>query len=150
MIKENITLTGRVELILTGPDSRIKERKIIDNLVVTTGKEFVAGRIAGTSVGVMTHIEVGTSSNPPTVNNTSLNSGIIGSRTPMIISGGTPSGPSVLFSALFGPTVGTGNIVEAGIFNASTGGTMLCHTVFSEVTKGPLDSLTINWTVTVN
>ena len=45
---------------------------------------------------------------------------------------------------------GTGAITEAGVFNASSGGTMLCRTVFSVVNKGADDSMTITWTITVS
>jgi len=51
---------------------------------------------------------------------------------------------------LFGAGEGTGSITEAGIFNASSSGTLLCRTVFSVVNKGASDSMTITWTVTVS
>jgi len=41
-------------------------------------------------------------------------------------------------------------ITEAGLFNASSSGTMLCRTVFDVVNKGTADSMTITWTVTVS
>jgi hypothetical protein len=44
---------------------------------------------------------------------------------------------------------GTGAITEAGIFNASSSGTLLSHVVFSAINKGAADSLTITWTITV-
>ena len=44
----------------------------------------------------------------------------------------------------------TGAITEAGLFNASSSGTMLCRTVFSVVNKGASDAMTITWTVTVS
>ena len=45
---------------------------------------------------------------------------------------------------------GTGAITEAGIFNASTNGTMLCRTVFPVVTKQAGDTIAITWKVTVS
>ncbi len=57
---------------------------------------------------------------------------------------------SVAYVATFPAGTGTGAITEAGIFNASTGGTMLCRTVFSVINKGAADTLGITWTVTVN
>ena len=44
----------------------------------------------------------------------------------------------------------TAALTEAGIFNASSGGDMLCRTVFSVVNKASADSMTITWTVTVS
>lgn len=56
--------------------------------------------------------------------------------------------------ATFGANVGTGAINEAGIFNATTAGTMLCRTVFGGGTGGVInklasDTLTITWRVAV-
>jgi len=45
---------------------------------------------------------------------------------------------------------GTGAIVEAGVFNAASSGTMLCRTIFSVVNKGSDDTLKITWTITVS
>lgn len=43
-----------------------------------------------------------------------------------------------------------GSIKEAGIFSASSGGTMLCRTVFLPVNKEHGDSITITWVVTIS
>ena len=45
---------------------------------------------------------------------------------------------------------GTGAVTEAGIFNASSGGTMLCRTVFAVVNKGADDGMSITWQITVS
>jgi hypothetical protein len=41
-------------------------------------------------------------------------------------------------------------VTEAGIFNALTGGDMLCRTVFPVVNKGADDTMSVTWTVTLN
>ena len=56
----------------------------------------------------------------------------------------------IVYVDTFAAGTGTGAITEAGIFNASSGGTMLCRTVFSVVNKGASDAMTITWTVTVS
>ena len=45
---------------------------------------------------------------------------------------------------------GTGAVTEAGIFNAGSGGTMLCRTTFPAVNKASGDSIAITWVVTVS
>ena len=40
-------------------------------------------------------------------------------------------------------------IAEAGIFNASSVGTMLARATFTAINKGASDTLKITWTVTV-
>jgi hypothetical protein len=54
------------------------------------------------------------------------------------------------YVASFPAGTGTGAVTEAGIFNASSGGTMLCRTVFSVVNKGADDAMSITWTITVS
>ena len=46
--------------------------------------------------------------------------------------------------------VGTGNVTEAGLFNASTGGVMACYQSFEAIEKGANDSLVITWKVGFN
>ena len=56
----------------------------------------------------------------------------------------------VTYTASFPAGTGTGAITEAGIFNNSSGGDMLCRSVFSVVNKGSDDAMSITWTVTVS
>ncbi len=56
----------------------------------------------------------------------------------------------VTYVCAFSAGEGTGALTEAGIFNASSSGTMLCRTEFNVVNKGASDSMTITWTVTVS
>ena len=67
------------------------------------------------------------------------------SLTSTVVSGGT-----VTYVATFGAGEGTGAVTEAGLFNASSGGTLLCRTVFAVVNKGSQDSMTITWSDTVS
>jgi len=56
---------------------------------------------------------------------------------------------AIAYVATFSAGTATGSISEAGIFNASSAGTMLCRTVFSVVNKAASDVLTVTWTVTI-
>jgi hypothetical protein len=60
------------------------------------------------------------------------------------------SGNAITYTATFGAGTATGAVVEAGIFNASSGGTMLCRTVFPVINKNAGDSLAVTWVVTVS
>ena len=62
----------------------------------------------------------------------------------------TVTSNAVAYVASFAAGTGTGAITEAGILNASSGGTLLCRTVFSVVNKAASDSMTITWTVTIS
>ena len=66
------------------------------------------------------------------------------------LSGSVVSTNTITYTATFPAGTGTGAVTEAGIFNASSGGTMLCRTTFPVVTKGSGDTLAITWVVTVS
>jgi hypothetical protein len=56
----------------------------------------------------------------------------------------------VTYIASFPAGTGTGAVVEAGVFNDPTAGTMLCRTVFAVVNKGADDAMSITWAITVS
>ncbi len=149
MIQENLKATGELQIILRDANGNIKEQKTVPNLVVTTGKNFIASSMLKTTSNspvAMTHMGIGTGNTAANAADTTLQTAI-GTRSTV-----TPSVNTnvVTYSATFAAGNGTGAITEAGVFNASTAGTMLCRTVFSVVNKDAGDSLTINWNITIN
>lgn len=144
-----IEMRGELVLELRDEFGNVKELRHEKNLVVTAGKTFIASRMAGASSTVMTHMAVGTTNTAAAAGDTTLAAEVGSSRTALTVSGGTPSTNVVTYACTFGAGVGTGALVEAGLFNASSSGTMLARTVFSTITKAAGDSLTITWTVTV-
>lgn len=147
-IQDTIKLTGRLKMVLTDENGIVKQEQEVDNLVVTAGKGFIASRMKDATAVVMSHMAVGTSSTAPAVGDTTLGAEIASSRTALTST--TVTTNSVAYVCTFGTGVGTGAVTEAGIFNASSAGTMLCRTTFSVINKGASDTLTITWTVTVN
>ncbi len=149
MIQENLKATGELQIILRDANGNIKEQKTVPNLVVTTGKNFIAASMLKTTTNspvAMTHMGLGTGNTAANAADTTLQTAI-GTRSTV-----TPSVATnvVTYSATFAAGNATGAITEAGIFNASSAGTMLCRTVFSVVNKDAGDSLTINWNITIN
>lgn len=148
MINENFPIKGDLHIVikdaLTG---EVKLDRLEKNLVVTTGKEWIASRMAGTASAVMGWIAVGTDSTSPAVGNTTLGAEV--ARVTTTVSGGTASTNTVTYVATFPAGTGTGALTEAGIFNASTSGTMLSRTTYSVINKGSGDEMTITWVVTV-
>ena len=145
-----LKMTGKLNIVLYDADGNIKEEREVPNIVTTAGKTFIASRMAGTSSAVMGYMEVGTDTTAAAVGQTALIAPVASSRTATSVSGGTPSTNTVQYATTFGAGTGTGALTEAGIFNASSSGTMLCRTVFSVINKGASDSMTITWTVTIN
>lgn len=145
MLNDQLKVTGDVVVEITGADGQIKDRREIKNLVVTTGKTYIAGRIVGTPTA-MTHMAVGSSSTAAAVGDVALGAEL----GRVALTSGVASGAVVTYVASFPAGTGTGAVVEAGIFNASTSGTMLCRTVFAVVNKGVDDAMSITWAITVS
>lgn len=149
MITENLKLSGQLNIVLRDKAGNIKDEREVKNLVVTTGLAFIASRMVGTSKNVMSHMALGSSTTAAAAGQTDLVS-VLGSRVALASSTITGSDNNkVAFAATFGAGAGTGAVTEAGIFNASSSGDMLCRTVFSVVNKSADDTVSITWTVTI-
>ena len=141
MLNDGLKLTGKLTIALN--DEIVQE---VPNLVVTAGKGYVASRMKDTSATAMSHMAIGTGSTAAAAGNTAL--GSESARTALTST--TVSGADIVYVDTFAAGTGTGAVTEAAILNASSGGTMLCRTVFSVVNKGANDAMTITWTVTVS
>ena len=151
MFNDAIKMTGNLKLVLTDEHGNVKQEEEVKNLVVTVGKNFIASSMAKTttnSPAAMTHMEVGTGTTAAAVGDTALQTAVASSR--VTLTSTTVTTNNVAYVATFPAGTGTGALTEAGIFNASSSGTMLCRTVFSVINKGAADTLGITWTVTVN
>jgi hypothetical protein len=151
MFNDAIKMTGNLKLVLTDEHGNVKQEEEVKNLVVTVGKNFIASSMAKTttnSPAAMTHMEVGTGTTAAAVGDTALQTAVASSR--VTLTSTTVTTNNVAYVATFPAGTGTGALTEAGLFNASSSGTMLCRTVFSVINKGAADTLGITWTVTVN
>lgn len=144
--QDGASLQGQLEIVLKDKSGKVKERRKEKNLIVNTGLNAILDRLVGTSEAVMSHMGLGSSSTAAAAGQTDLIS-LLGSREALDSS--TVTGSSVAYVCTFEAGDATGTITEAGIFNASSGGTMLCRSVFSSITKGANDSLNVTWTITV-
>ena len=152
-MEETLKATGKLTIVLYDENGVVKETRECDNLVVTVGKGYVTSRMIGASATVMGYMEVGTGTTAAAAGQTALVTVVSGSRTALTSSAQATSSTandSVTYVATFAAGTGTGALTEAGIFNASSAGTLLCRTVFSVVNKGASDAMTITWTVTLS
>ena len=146
MVNDQIQPSGELQVTLTKADGSIKEEHTFSNIVVTTGKEFIASRMIDDSVPMMAEMGIGDSNATLDVGNTTLVNQL--TRKPLVNS--TVASNVVTYVGEFLDGVGTGGIVEAGIFSGGTPDTMLCRTTFPVINKETDDILTINWNVTIN
>ena len=145
MIADQITLTGHVSIQLFDKNGNTKDSREIKNLVVTVGKEFIAARMVGTPTE-MSHMALGADNTAAAIGNTALGSEL----GRVALASDTASAAIVTYTASFPAGTATGAVVEAGIFNASSSGTMLCRTVFAVVNKGADDVMAVTWAITVS
>ena len=147
MINDKVKVSGKVRLVLKDKDGKVKESREIKNLLVSSGLEFICSRMAGTSASVMSHMALGSGTTTPAAGQTDLVS-ILGSRE--ALDSTTASSNTITYVSSFEAGEGTGAVTEAGIFNAASGGTMLCRTTFAVVNKEADDTMSVTWTITIN
>lgn len=148
--KDTMKATGMVDIVIRDADGRIKDERHVPNLVVDAGLNWIAARMYDTAIpNEMSHMEVGEGNTAAASNDTALETPF-GTPAIVALTSTTVTNNAVAYVATFGAGTGTGALTEAGIFNASSAGDMLCRTVFSVINKGAADSMTITWTITIS
>jgi hypothetical protein len=145
MFAEQIKVTGQVNIVITDKNGQIKDQREIKNLVVTTGKEFIAARMVGTP-DVMSHMALGADNTAAANGDTALGSEL----GRVALASATSTAAVVTYTASFPAGTATGAVVEAGVFNDASSGTMLCRTVFAVINKGVDDAMSVTWAITVS
>ncbi len=150
MINENLKLSGQLSIVLKDKAGNIKDQRKVKNLVVNAGLAYIASRMTGTAKSVMSHMALGSGTTAAAAGQTDLAS-ILGSREALdstTISGS--NNEKVVYVSGFEAGDATGAVTEAGIFNASSSGDMLCRTTFSVVNKAADDTMSVTWTITLS
>lgn len=145
-INEKLKFTGSVTILKWNAQGKLVAERHIPNLVVTAGKSFIASRMVGVADAVMSHMALGSITIAPLAADTALGTEL----GRVALTSGTASTTTISYTATFPAGTATGTITEAGIFNASSAGTMLCRTTFSAVTKAAGDELAVSWDITIS
>lgn len=145
MPEDNTKTDDNVEMILRGPDGEIKQILTAHNLVTTVGKEKLAEQlIASPATEKPKYIGVGKGSTAAAAGDTALGEQVVRKEATTR----TASGKVLTMAVTFGAGEATGTIKEAGIFAASTTGSMYARLVFEGIAVAAGDSLEIKWTLT--
>ncbi|NBT29208.1 MAG: hypothetical protein EBT18_06925 [Gammaproteobacteria bacterium] len=147
---ESLKVKGRLNIVLRDKDGNVKDQREVNNLVVNAGLAYIISRMVGTSQAVMSHMALGAGTTAAAAGQSDLVS-TLGSREALdstTIAGANNN--QVVYVSSFEAGDATGAVTEAGIFNASTAGTMLCRTVFPVVNKAADDAMTVTWTITLS
>ena len=140
MVNDNFNLQGALTIALN--NEVVRE---VPNLVVTAGKNWVAQRMNNVNT-VMTHMAVGTGTTQALAAQTAL----VSENDRNSLTSTTVTNNTIIYVATWAAGDATAALTEAGVFDASSGGDMLCRTVFTVVNKASADSMTITWTITVS
>jgi len=149
-MNENIKLKGQFNFkhIRNG---RVIDERTYDNIIVNDGKAAVAGLMLTDVTGIdkFDYIAIGTGTTAESATQTALVTEVMranatGSRVTTNVTNDTAQ-----LVATFNFTSSYA-ITEAGVFNASTAGTMLCRKVFSAINVANGDSLQVTYKVTVS
>lgn len=148
--KTAFTLSGKWKMELTGPSGELKQTVVGTNVICTNGKEFLASFLqsatAAAATFTMRYIAIGTDSSAEAASDTALGTEL--TRVSGIVS--YVSNQIYQVKATFATGVGTGAIVEYGLFSSSTGGTMLARDTESVINKGANDTLTVTAQITIS
>lgn len=140
----NSKIKGRWFITLYGPDGQQKDYREGNNVIVTTGKDFLASFLNSACTAAATfnmrYVAIGSGNAAEDAANTAL--GTETSRTT-----GTVSYVSSIYevTATFAAGSGTGNVYEYGLFNVSTAacGTMFSRDLEGLITKAAGDTLKV-------
>lgn len=148
MGNEKMQMKGSMLAVIKKPNGDIQTvRK--DNLILNNGFDFICNAIgsATSRPAVMSHIAVGSGTTAPAATQTALVNEITRKAADYSHSTGTKV---MMFTTRFGAGEATGALTEAGVVNASSGGTFIDRVTFSVINKGEADELTITFQFTLS
>lgn len=143
---DTFTLIGVVTAEVFDADGVLKSREVTNNLVTTVGKNMVADRLlASPTLGVPTHMGVGTSGTAAAVGDTTITG-----ETRVALTSKTRSTNVVTYVGDWAAGSATGTLQETGLWDAASAGNLVGRATFTSIVKGASDTLKITWTWTVS
>lgn len=117
------------------------------NLVVLAGRNLVRDLLYIAATNPLSHCAVGTGSTAATANDTALGAEVFRSAITQFI----PLSGQLQVKHYLSSTQANGNtLTEAGLFNASSGGTMFARVTYAGIAKTSAISITYVWTTMIS
>ena len=150
-IQDFIRLRGSLQIALCDPDGKILEKRICDNLVVTQGRSWVLGQLETVNQvtsQTISYVAIGSVTTAPTTADTALG----GEVTRLVVgtwitSTLTANPPNWQAQVSYATNLANTTLAEVGLFNSSSGGTMLGHATFTSFVKATSNTLNISYTI---
>lgn len=151
MIKDGLKLRGDVEIILKDKNGYPVDTRSISNLVVNSGLDYIGSRMLDNTTDAMSFMGLGSDNTTATASDTDLGA-LVGAREELTtaVYSFTQGEAKITYRATFEAGDATGDLSEAGIFNGSTGGDMLCRTTFDTLTKPADSELSVTWVISLS
>jgi len=140
-----IGFKGIFEITVRRKDGRI-EKEVIENMIVNTGLDKVAGLINGINTTPFKYIAIGSGTTSPTESDTALESEIDRKEATTSQETTNVTNDTAVLEATFDFTSAQ-NVCEAGVFDASAGGNMLARQTFTCKSMESGDSLTVTYKI---
>jgi len=152
---ETLKLKGSFVLEVLGKEGVVKERREVKNVITDVGKAQVAGLINGVVTTPFKYIAIGSGTTSPTASDTALEAEVKRKLATVDRVTTNVTNDTAYLEATFSSADGLSgsmSITEAGVFDADTGGNMLCRQTFSAVNVNwdAGDQLTIKWKIVVS
>lgn len=147
MTTDYVKATGNLKIETYDKNGELKDTQLLENLIVSVGKNYISSRMIGTAMPVMSHMGLGFGTTAPATSDTALESQL---DSRVVLDSTTVLNNTVTYVCTFNPGVCTGAYTEAAIFNAITAGTMLNRTTFNVINKSAADTSIITWNVTIS
>jgi hypothetical protein len=149
-VHDPMGIVGRMHAVLRGPDGTVKDERIVDNLIVTVGKNAIADQVlASPTIIKPTHMAVGTGTVDPAAGDTALGAEV--DRNALTSLTRNTNVVTAVANWAAGDATNAA-LTEAGIFSQASGTDathpMYSRAEFTPINKGANDTLQITWTWT--
>jgi hypothetical protein len=151
MINEKQGVYGSLVLTVRDEFGNIKSETEVPNTVTALGKAFIAQSMLKTTTNTpvaMTHLGIGTGTPSTTALGVEQGTRVAVTASNVTVTNANDAAQYVATFPINNPAANQ-SIIEAGIFNASSAGTMLCSTTFTAIAKNTTDTLQITWKVQI-
>jgi hypothetical protein len=115
MLHSSVKLTGKLVIKKFDDANKLVYETEVKNLVVTSGKQFIASRIVADTAAFMRYMAIGDDASAASTIQTTL----VNELARVEVDSKIASGVNATFVATFPAGTGTGNIVEASITNTA-------------------------------
>jgi hypothetical protein len=151
--KDGLAAHGYVVVSVTREGQEIYHNED-HNLITNAGKDFIAAQLGSTSAATngANYIALTTNSTAPAATDTTLGGEITGSGLARAQGAYSHTSGTATYtvSNTFTATGTVNNVQKAGLFTASSAGTMMAENTFTAVSLAANDQLTITWTITLS